>query len=136
MSEDEGLIQAYRDGEDLHRFVGAQVFEVEPEEVTTSMRDKVKAMSYGLAYGLSSFGLSRQLRVSVDEARELMSSYFDRFGAVQKYLRNVVRQARKDGYTQTMLGGRRYLTDMQSYNRILRERSEEHTSELQSRGHL
>lgn len=124
MSEDEGLIQAYRDGEDLHRFVGAQVFEVEPEEVTTSMRDKVKAMSYGLAYGLSSFGLSRQLRVSVDEARELMSSYFDRFGAVQKYLRNVVRQARKDGYTQTMLGRRRYLPDLQSDNRQLREMAE------------
>lgn len=124
MSEDEGLIQAYRDGEDLHRFVGSQVFEVEPEDVTTSMRDKVKAMSYGLAYGLSSFGLSRQLRISVDEARELMSSYFDRFGAVQRYLRNVVRQARKDGYTQTMIGRRRYLPDLQSDNRQLREMAE------------
>lgn len=124
MSEDEGLIQAYRDGEDLHRFVGSQVFEVEPDEVTTSMRDKVKAMSYGLAYGLSSFGLSRQLRISVDEARELMSSYFDRFGAVQRYLRNVVRQARKDGYTQTMIGRRRYLPDLQSDNRQLREMAE------------
>ncbi|GAA2042592.1 DNA polymerase I [Yaniella flava] len=124
MSEDDGLIQAYKDGEDLHRFVGSQVFDVEPDEVTTSMRDKVKAMSYGLAYGLSSFGLSRQLRISVDEARELMSSYFDRFGAVQRYLRNVVRQARKDGYTQTMLGRRRYLPDLQSDNRQLREMAE------------
>lgn len=124
MSEDEGLIQAYQDGEDLHRFVGAQVFAVEPEDVTTSMRDKVKAMSYGLAYGLSSFGLSRQLRISVDEARELMTSYFDRFGAVQRYLRNVVRQARKDGYTQTMIGRRRYLPDLQSDNRQLREMAE------------
>ena len=124
MSEDNGLIQAYKDGEDLHRFVGSQVFDVEPDEVTTSMRDKVKAMSYGLAYGLSSFGLSRQLRISVDEARELMSSYFDRFGAVQRYLRNVVRQARKDGYTQTMLGRRRYLPDLQSDNRQLREMAE------------
>lgn len=124
LSEDEGLIQAYKDGEDLHRFVGSQVFEVEPQDVTTSMRDKVKAMSYGLAYGLSSFGLSRQLRVSVDEARELMSSYFDRFGSVQRYLRNVVRQARKDGYTATMLGRRRYLPDLQSDNRQLREMAE------------
>jgi len=124
MSEDEGLIQAYQYGEDLHRFVGSQVFDVAPEEVTTSMRDKVKAMSYGLAYGLSSFGLSRQLRISVDEARELMSSYFDRFGAVQHYLRNVVRQARKDGYTETMLGRRRYLPDLQSDNRQLREMAE------------
>ena len=124
LSEDDGLIQAYQDGEDLHRFVGSQVFEVDPADVTTAMRDKVKAMSYGLAYGLSSFGLSRQLRISVDEARELMSSYFDRFGAVQKYLRNVVRQARKDGYTQTMLGRRRYLPDLQSDNRQLREMAE------------
>lgn len=124
MSEDAGLIEAYQNGEDLHRFVGAQVFEVDPEDVTTSMRDKVKAMSYGLAYGLSSFGLSRQLRISVDEARELMTSYFDRFGAVQRYLRNVVRQARKDGYTQTMLGRRRYLPDLQSDNRQLREMAE------------
>ena len=124
MSGDEGLIQAYQDGEDLHRFVGSQVFEVAPEDVTNSMRDKVKAMSYGLAYGLSSFGLSRQLRISVDEARELMSSYFDRFGDVQRYLRNVVRQARKDGYTQTMLGRRRYLPDLQSDNRQLREMAE------------
>lgn len=88
------------------------------------MRDKVKAMSYGLAYGLSSFGLSRQLRISVDEARELMTTYFDRFGSVQRYLRNVVRQARKDGYTQTMLGRRRYLPDLQSDNRQLREMAE------------
>lgn len=124
MSGDEGLIQAYQDGEDLHRFVGSQVFDVPPEDVTTSMRDKVKAMSYGLAYGLSSFGLSRQLRISVDEARELMTSYFDRFGAVQRYLRNVVRQARKDGYTQTMLGRRRYLPDLKSDNRQLREMAE------------
>lgn len=124
MSEDEGLIQAYLDGEDLHRFVGSQVFDVEPEEVTTSMRDKVKAMSYGLAYGLSSFGLSKQLRISVDESRELMTSYFDRFGSVQRYLRNIVRQARKDGYTQTMLGRRRYLPDLQSDNRQLREMAE------------
>ena len=124
LSEDDGLIQAYQDGEDLHRFVGSQVFEVDPADVTTSMRDKVKAMSYGLAYGLSSFGLSRQLRISVDEARELMTSYFDRFGSVQKYLRNVVRQARKDGYTQTMLGRRRYLPDLKSDNRQLREMAE------------
>ncbi|HEY4558512.1 MAG TPA: DNA polymerase I [Enteractinococcus sp.] len=124
MSGDEGLIQAYQDGEDLHRFVGSQVFDVPPEDVTASMRDKVKAMSYGLAYGLSSFGLSRQLRISVDEARELMTSYFDRFGAVQRYLRNVVRQARKDGYTQTMLGRRRYLPDLKSDNRQLREMAE------------
>ncbi|PXA82410.1 DNA polymerase I [Auritidibacter sp. NML120779] len=124
LSEDAGLIQAYQEGEDLHRFVGSQVFDVRPAEVTTAMRDKVKAMSYGLAYGLSSFGLSKQLRIPVDEARELMSSYFQRFGSVQKYLRGVVRQARNDGYTSTMMGRRRYLPDLQSDNRQLRDMAE------------
>lgn len=124
LSGDEGLIEAYRSGEDLHRFVGSQVFGVEPSEVTPEMRSKVKAMSYGLAYGLSSFGLSKQLRIGVDEARGLMSNYFKRFGAVRTYLRDVVEQARKDGYTQTMLGRRRYLPDLQSDNRQLREMAE------------
>lgn len=124
LSGDEGLIEAYRSGEDLHRFVGSQVFGVDPSEVTGEMRSKVKAMSYGLAYGLSSFGLSKQLRIGVDEARGLMSNYFKRFGAVRTYLRDVVDQARKDGYTQTMLGRRRYLPDLQSDNRQLREMAE------------
>lgn len=124
LSQDEGLIKAYQDGEDLHRFVGSQVFDVAPEDVTSSMRDKVKAMSYGLAYGLSSFGLSKQLRISVDEARELMSTYFDRFGAVRVYLREVVKQARRDGFTSTMLGRRRYLPDLSSDNRQLRDMAE------------
>ncbi|WP_129659105.1 DNA polymerase I [Rothia halotolerans] len=124
LSGDEGLIEAYRSGEDLHRFVGSQVFGVEPQDVTSEMRSKVKAMSYGLAYGLSSFGLSKQLRISVDEARQLMGNYFKRFGAVRTYLREIVEQARKDGYTQTMLGRRRYLPDLHSDNRQLREMAE------------
>ncbi|RUQ22696.1 DNA polymerase I [Kocuria sp. HSID16901] len=124
LSGDEGLIEAYRSGEDLHRFVGSQVFGVEPSEVTPEMRSKVKAMSYGLAYGLSSYGLSKQLRIGVDEARGLMSNYFKRFGAVRTYLREVVEQARRDGYTETMLGRRRYLPDLQSDNRQLREMAE------------
>lgn len=124
MSQDENLIQAFIEGEDLHRFVGANVFEVAPEDVTPEMRSKVKAMSYGLAYGLSSFGLSKQLRIPVDEARELMSTYFDRFGSVQKYLRDVVKQAKVDGYTSTMLGRRRYLPDLDSDDRQLRDMAE------------
>ncbi|WP_309079921.1 DNA polymerase I [Zhihengliuella sp.] len=124
LSGDEGLIQAYRDGEDLHRFVGSHVFDVAPEDVTSEMRAKVKAMSYGLAYGLSSFGLSKQLKISVDEARTLMKEYFSRFGAVRDYLRGVVEQARKDGFTSTIEGRRRYLPDLASDNRQLRDMAE------------
>lgn len=124
LSGDEALIQAFKDGEDLHRFVGSHVFGVEPAEVTSEMRAKVKAMSYGLAYGLSSFGLSKQLNVPVDEARGLMKDYFTRFGSVRDYLRSVVDQARKDGYTSTIEGRRRYLPDLASDNRQLRDMAE------------
>ncbi len=124
LSGDAGLIQAYKDGEDLHRFVGSNIFHVPTEEVTSAMRSKVKAMSYGLAYGLTSFGLSKQLEISVDEARTLMKDYFDRFGAVRDYLRGVVDQARIDGYTATIEGRRRYLPDLTSTDRQLRENAE------------
>ncbi len=124
LSGDEALIQAYRDGEDLHRFVGSRIFNVEPAEVTSAMRSKVKAMSYGLAYGLTSFGLSKQLEISVDEARTLMKDYFDRFGGVRDYLRGVVDEARTDGYTATIEGRRRYLPDLTSTNRQAREAAE------------
>jgi DNA polymerase-1 len=124
LSGDAGLIQAYQDGEDLHRFVGSNIFHVPTEEVTSAMRSKVKAMSYGLAYGLTSFGLSKQLEISVDEARTLMKDYFDRFGAVRDYLRGVVDQARIDGYTATIEGRRRYLPDLTSTDRQLRENAE------------
>ena len=124
LSGDAGLIEAFNTGEDLHRFVGARVFGVEPVDVTSAMRSKVKAMSYGLAYGLSAFGLSRQLRIDVDEARGLMGEYFERFGGVRVYLDSVVDEARRTGYTQTMLGRRRYLPDLTSDNRQRREAAE------------
>ncbi|GAB3619355.1 DNA polymerase I [Glutamicibacter endophyticus] len=124
LSGDEGLIEAYQNGEDLHRYVGSRVFDVAPEDVTSEMRSKVKAMSYGLAYGLSSFGLSKQLKISVDEARTLMKDYFDRFGAVRTYLRSVVEQARRDGYTETIFGRRRYLPELNSSDRNLRQIAE------------
>ncbi len=124
LSADPGLIQAYKDGEDLHRFVGSHIFGVAPADVTSAMRSKVKAMSYGLAYGLTSFGLSKQLEISVDEARTLMKEYFERFGAVRDYLRGVVEQARIDGYTATIEGRRRYLPDLTSTDRQLRENAE------------
>jgi DNA polymerase-1 len=124
LSEDEGLIQAFHSGEDLHRFVGSRVFGVEPAEVTPQMRVKVKAMSYGLAYGLSPFGLSKQLRIETSEAKELMADYFARFGGVRDYLRGVVAQAKEDGYTTTIFGRRRPFTDLTSNNRVLRENAE------------
>jgi DNA polymerase-1 len=124
LSQDAGLIEAFNAGEDLHRFVGARIFKVEPEEVTSAMRTKVKAMSYGLAYGLSAFGLSKQLRIETAEARQLMTDYFERFGAVRDYLRNVVEQARVDGYTETIFGRRRPFADLTSTNRVLRDNAE------------
>jgi DNA polymerase-1 len=124
LSEDPGLIEAFNAGEDLHRFVGSRVFGVTPAEVTPAMRTKVKAMSYGLAYGLSAFGLSKQLRIETSEARQLMSDYFERFGAVRDYLRNVVEQARVDGFTETIFGRRRPFADLTSTNRVLRENAE------------
>ena len=124
LSGDEGLIEAFRSGEDLHRYVGSRVFGVPTTEVTAAMRSKIKAMSYGLAYGLSSFGLSKQLGISVGEASALMDDYFARFGGVRDYLGGVVDEARRTGYTATILGRRRYLPDLTSDNRQRREMAE------------
>jgi len=124
LSGDAGLIEAFRSGEDLHSFVASRVFAVPATEVTPAMRSKIKAMAYGLAYGLSAFGLSRQLNIPVDEAHTLMEDYFARFGAVRDYLHGVVQQARRTGYTETILGRRRYLPDLTSDNRQRREMAE------------
>ncbi|MFS0733122.1 DNA polymerase I [Microbacterium sp. 1P10UB] len=124
LSEDPGLIEAFNSGEDTHRFVGSRVFNVDPADVTPPMRTKVKAMSYGLVYGLSAFGLSKQLRIDQSEAKQLMMEYFSRFGAVRDYLRSSVEQARIDGYTETIFGRRRPFPDLTSPNRVLRENAE------------
>ena len=124
LSGDEGLIEAFRIGEDLHRYVGAKVFAVKPEDVTPAMRAKVKAMSYGLAYGLSAFGLAKQLRIENKEAKALMTDYFARFGAVREYLRSVVEQAKIDLFTRTIFGRKRPFNDLSSSNRILRDNAE------------
>ena len=124
LSGDDGLIEAFRSGEDLHSFVAARVFGVPTDEVTPAMRSKIKAMSYGLAYGLSAFGLSRQLGISTGEAKTLMDEYFLRFGEVRDYLHRLVDDARHTGYTATMLGRRRYLPDLTSDNRQRREMAE------------
>ncbi|WP_084385563.1 DNA polymerase I [Rhodococcus sp. WMMA185] len=124
VSGDEGLIEAFNTGEDLHSFVGARAFGVPIEEVTPELRRRVKAMSYGLAYGLSAFGLAAQLKISTEEAKSQMEAYFARFGGVRDYLREVVEQARKDGFTSTLYGRRRYLPDLNSDNRQRREVAE------------
>ena len=124
LSGDDGLIEAFRSGEDLHSFVASRVFGVEPAAVTLEMRSKIKAMSYGLAYGLSAFGLSRQLGISTGEAKTLMDDYFERFGEVRDYLHQLVADARGTGFTATMLGRRRYLPDLLSDNRQRREMAE------------
>jgi len=124
LSGDDGLIEAFRTGEDLHSYVGSRVFEVPAADVTPAMRSKIKAMSYGLAYGLSAFGLSQQLTIEVGEAQKLMDDYFERFGGVRDYLTGVVDEARATGFTATILGRRRYLPDLTSDNRQRRQMAE------------
>ena len=124
LSGDAALIQAFKDGEDLHSYVGSKVFSVGIDEVDATMRSKVKAMSYGLVYGLSAYGLSRQLAIGLEEARDLMAQYFERFGAVKDYLDEIVEQARDKGFTETIMGRRRYLPALHSDRRQLREMAE------------
>ena len=124
LSGDADLIDAFRQGTDLHSFVASRVFGVPQESVTGEQRSKIKAMSYGLAYGLSSYGLSQQLHITVPEAEALMKDYDARFGKVRQYLTAVVSQARKDGYTSTIWGRRRYLPGLDNPNRQVREAAE------------
>ncbi len=124
LSNDPGLIAALKTGEDLHTTVGSQVFGVPPEAVDADMRRQIKAMSYGLAYGLSAYGLAQQLGIGNDQAKGLMNTYFERFGGVRDYLSNVVVEARKLGYTESIMGRRRYLPDLNSENRQLRDMAE------------
>ncbi|MCP2280603.1 DNA polymerase I [Nocardia amikacinitolerans] len=124
LSGDEGLIEAFNSGEDLHSFVASKAFDIPISEVSPELRRRIKAMSYGLAYGLSSYGLSAQLKISTTEAKEQMDIYFSRFGRIRDYLYEVVEQARKVGYTETLFGRRRYLPDLDSSNRQRREAAE------------
>ena len=114
LSEDPGLIEAFNAGEDLHRFVGSRIFGVKPSDVTSEMRAQVKAMSYGLVYGLSEYGLAKQLGLSNADAKQLMKDYFERFGGVRKYLAKVVEDAKAVGYTTTYHGRRRPFDDLNS----------------------
>ncbi|CAM3508743.1 DNA polymerase I [Nocardioides dubius] len=124
LSGDEGLIEAFRSGKDFHSITAAKVFGIGADEVGTEERAKIKAMNYGLAYGLSAFGLSQQLRIEPSEARVLMADYFETFGGIRDYLAGVVDEARRSGFTETIMGRRRYLPDLTSDNRQRREMAE------------
>jgi DNA polymerase-1 len=124
LSEDAGLIEAFRSGRDFHSVTASRVFGVDTGEVTTQMRARIKAMNYGLAYGLSAYGLAQQLKIEPAEARGLMEEYFETFGGVRDYLAGIVDVARRTGYTETILGRRRYLPDLTSDNRQRREMAE------------
>ena len=124
LSGDQALAEAFGSGHDFHAETASRVFSVPASEVTVELRSKIKAMNYGLAYGLSAYGLSQQLRVTTDEARAFMDDYFAQFGGIRDYLHEVVVQARQDGYTETILGRRRYLPDLTSDNRQRREMAE------------
>jgi DNA polymerase-1 len=124
LSQDAALAAAFGSGHDFHAATAGSVFGVDPEHVTQELRSRIKAMNYGLAYGLSVYGLSQQLHVTPDEARAYMDEYFEQFGGVRDYLREVVNRARTNGYTQTIMGRRRYLPDLTSDNRQRREMAE------------
>ena len=124
LSHDEKLLKAFESGEDLHATIAGEIFGVAAHDVDPEMRRQIKAMSYGLAYGLSSYGLSAQLDISPPAAQELMDKYFERFGGIRDYLKNVVEEARKVGYTETIMGRRRYLPDLVHDNRQRREVAE------------
>ncbi|KAA1378738.1 DNA polymerase I [Aeromicrobium fastidiosum] len=124
LSEDADLIEAFRSGHDFHTVMAAKVFERDPADIDGGLRARIKAMNYGLAYGLSSYGLSQQLSITTGEAQRLMDDYFETFGGVRDYLRGLVDEARQTGYTETIMGRRRYLPDLQSDNRQRREMAE------------
>jgi DNA polymerase-1 len=124
LSADEALKEAFGSGHDFHAETASRVFGLPPADITGDLRNRIKVMNYGLAYGLSAYGLSQGLHVTPDEARALMDGYFEHFGGVRDYLHEVVDEARKDGYTQTILGRRRYLPDLTSDNRQRREMAE------------
>lgn len=124
LSDDEALIEAFRSGADFHKYVASMVYKLPVDQITGDQRSHVKAMSYGLAYGLSTYGLARQLKIAPREAEALKNRYFDTFGKVHDYLESLVANAREKGYTETIFGRRRYFPALHSTNRVAREAAE------------
>lgn len=124
LSDDEALIEAFRSGADFHKYVASMVYKLPVDQITGDQRSHVKAMSYGLAYGLSTYGLAQQLRIAPREAEALKNRYFDTFGKVHDYLESLVANAREKGYTETIFGRRRYFPALHSTNRVAREAAE------------
>jgi DNA polymerase-1 len=114
LAQDPGLVEAFRTGEDIHRMTAARIFGVEPSEVTIGMRSKAKMVSYGLAYGMESYGLAQRLGIEVDEASQILNAYFDNFPRVRAYMDSVVAEARDKGYTETLFGRRRMIPELSS----------------------
>lgn len=124
LSDDEALIEAFRSGADFHKYVASMVYKLPVDQITGDQRSHVKAMSYGLAYGLSTYGLAQQLKIAPREAEALKNRYFDTFGKVHDYLESLVANAREKGYTETIFGRRRYFPALHSTNRVAREAAE------------
>jgi DNA polymerase-1 len=124
LSQDDGLLAAFRGGEDIHATTASKVFDIPLADVDSTIRDRAKAVNYGLAYGLTPFGLSQQLGISPSEAEGIVTAYMDRFPGISRFLTECVEQARRDGYTTTMFGRRRYLPDLVADNRGRREIAE------------
>jgi DNA polymerase-1 len=123
-SEDEGLRQAFRDGDDIHRRTAAEVWEVAPEDVSADQRARAKAVNFGIIYGLSAFGLANQLGIASAEAQETIDAYFARYSGVQRFIEETIAAAKKDGAVRTLLGRRRALPEIASRNRALRQAAE------------
>ncbi len=119
-SGDESMIEAFKNGRDIHATTAAKIFQVPLEEVTSDMRRKAKTANFGIIYGISAFGLSQRLAISRTEAKEIIDAYFKEFPAVKEYMDGAIEKAKKDEYVETILGRRRYLRDINSRNATMR----------------
>ncbi len=123
-SGDKALVEAFRNGEDIHSRTASEIFGVMPEMVTPEMRRAAKTVNFGIVYGMSAFGLARELNISRKEAAQFMERYFERYPGVKRYMHEIVEQARKNGFVTTLLGRRRYLPDIAARQKNIREFAE------------